>query len=66
MTLDNIRAVIATGDKYGSGFRQLLHDLRICNLSNVTDDQVQWWLTQRKECDEYDDSNNRENQNLCD
>lgn len=44
-----LKAVLACGDKHGSAIRQMLRDLKICDLSNVTDEQAQWWLEKQKE-----------------
>lgn len=44
MELSTLKAVLAQGDKHGSAIKQMLADLRICNLTNVTEKQAQWWL----------------------
>lgn len=44
MELSTLKAVLAQGDKYGSAIKQMLADLRICNLTSVTEKQAQWWL----------------------
>ena len=54
MELSTLKAVLAQGDKYGSAIRQMLADLRICDLSNVTEEQAQWWLNKQKGGDNND------------
>lgn len=44
MKLSTLQAVLARGDKYGSAIKQMLADLQICDLKNVTEEQAQWWL----------------------
>lgn len=44
MTLPLIKAVLATGDKYGSGLRDMMAWLKICHLGNVSDAQAQMYL----------------------
>ena len=48
MELSTLKAVLELGDKYGSAIRQMLADLRICDLSNVTEKQARWWLNKQK------------------
>lgn len=47
MTLDMIKQVLSMGDNKGSALRQMLKDLKICKLSNVTDEQAQYWIERR-------------------
>ena len=49
MNLGLLKRVIACGDQYGSGIRQMLSDLKICDLQNVTDEQIKWWLREKGE-----------------
>jgi len=49
MTLEMIKQVLSMGDDKGSALRQMLKDLKICKLSNVTDEQVQYWI-ERNDC----------------
>jgi hypothetical protein len=49
MNLELLKRVIACGDQYGSGIRQMLSDLKICDLQNVTDEQIEWWLREKGE-----------------
>jgi hypothetical protein len=58
MELSTLKAVLAKGDKYGSGIRQMMSDLKICDLSNVTQEQAEWWLAKQKEGEENDCDNN--------
>ena len=51
MQIELLKAVLATGDKYGSGIREMLSDLRITNLVNVTDRQAEYWLERKKKDD---------------
>ena len=44
LTLEHLQAVMATGDKYGSGLKDMLRWLKIVNLTNVTDKQVEMYL----------------------
>lgn len=44
MTLEMIKQVLSMGDSKGSALRQMLKDLKICKLSNVTDEQAQHWI----------------------
>lgn len=60
MKIETLRAVLNTGDKHGSGIRQMLADLKICDLSNVTQEQAECWLKER----EYDKQDNREDSEL--
>jgi len=49
MTLEMIKRVLSMGDNKGSALRQMLRDLKIRKLSNVTDDQAQYWI-ERNDC----------------
>lgn len=49
MNLELLKRVIACGDQYGSGIRQMLSDLKICDLQNATDEQIKWWLREKGE-----------------
>ena len=60
MELSTLKAVLAKGDKHGSGIRQMMSDLKICDLSNVTQEQAEWWLA-KKEGDKNDNDNGNEN-----
>lgn len=44
MTLEMIKRVLSMGDNKGSALRQMLKDLKICKLTNVTDEQAQYWI----------------------
>jgi hypothetical protein len=44
MTLEMIKRVLSMGDNKGSALRQMLKDLKICKLTNVTDEQAQHWI----------------------
>ena len=44
MTLPVIKTVLATGDQYGSGLRDMMAWLKICDLGNVSDAQAQMYL----------------------
>lgn len=44
MTLPVIKIVLATGDQYGSGLRDMMAWLKICDLGNVSDEQAQMYL----------------------
>ena len=59
MEISTLKAVLAQGDKYGSAIRQMLADLRICDLSNVTEKQAQWWLSKQKGGDNNDKLHNK-------
>lgn len=59
MELSTLKAILAQGDKYGSAIRQMLADLRICDLSNVTEEQAQWWLSKQKGGDNDDKPYNK-------
>ncbi len=48
MELSTLKAILAKGDKYGSAIRQMLADLRICDLSNVTEEQALAFLEKLK------------------
>ena len=48
MKIETLRAVLNTGDKHGSGIRQMLADLKISDLSNVTQAQAECWLKERE------------------
>ena len=62
MTLPLIKAVLATGDKYGSGLRDMMAWLKICDLSNVSDEQAQMYLERN---DNNDGVNNTEDKGVC-
>jgi len=49
MTLEMIKQVLSMGDNKGSALRQMLKDLKICKLTNVTDEQAQYWI-ERNDC----------------
>lgn len=48
MELQTLKAVLACGDKYGSAIREMMKDLKICDFANVTQEQAEWWLAQKK------------------
>ena len=48
MELATLKAVLEMGDKHGSAIREMLSDLRICDLVNVTEEQAQMWLKQKR------------------
>ena len=58
MTLPLIKAVLATGDKYGSGLKDMMAWLKICELGNVSDEQAQMYLERN---DKNECNNNAEN-----
>lgn len=49
MTLEMIKRVLSMGGNEGSALRQMLKDLKICKLTNVTDEQAQHWI-ERNDC----------------
>lgn len=55
--VDTLKAILAQGDKHGSALKEMLRDLKICDLTNVTQEQAEMWLA-KKEGGEYDFSNN--------
>lgn len=63
MKIELLKAVLVMGDKYGSGIREMLSDLRICDFTNVTDQQATYWLERKSKNDSNDNS---ENKKLCD
>ena len=65
MTLPVIKTVLATGDKYGSGLRDMMAWLKICNLGNVSDAQAQMYLDYLNGDDNNDDANNTEDKGVC-
>lgn len=60
MTLPVIKTVLATGDQYGSGLRDMMAWLKICNLGNVSDEQAQMYLDYLNGDDNNDCVNNTE------
>lgn len=62
MTLPLIKAVLATGDKYGSGLRDMMAWLKICDLGNVSDEQAKMYLERN---DNNDNVNNTEDKGIC-
>ena len=58
MTLDMIKRVLSMGDNKGSALRQMLKDLKICKLTNVTDEQAQYWMERNES---FGNRNNAEN-----
>ena len=64
MTLPVIKTVLATGDQYGSGLRDMMAWLKICNLGNVSDEQAQMYLDYLTGDDNNDGVNNTENQGI--
>lgn len=62
MTLPLIKAVLATGDKYGSGLKDMMAWLKICHLGNVSDAQAQMYLERNGN---NDDINNTEDKGIC-
>lgn len=57
MELDTLKAILALGDCHGSAIRKMLRDLKICDLSKVTQEQAELWLARRKA---HDGGNNSE------
>lgn len=55
MTLEMIKRVLSMGDNKGSALRQMLKDLKICKLTNVTDEQALYWI-ERNDCIEIRDN----------
>lgn len=51
MELQTLKAVLACGDKYGSAIREMMRDLKICDLTNVTQQQAEQWLVKKKRDD---------------
>lgn len=49
-------AVLNSGDKYGSAFREILEYYNISNndLSLISDDMAHQWLTKQKKGDTHD------------
>ena len=62
MTLPLIKAVLATGDKYGSGLRDMMAWLKICDLGNVSDSQAKMYLERD---DNNDGVNDTEDKGIC-
>lgn len=58
MELDTLKAILALGDCHGSAIREMLKDLKICDLSKVTQQQAELWLARRKA---HDSGNNSKN-----
>lgn len=48
MELATLKAVLEQGDKHGSAIKEMLSDLKICDLVNVTEEQAQMWLVQKR------------------
>lgn len=48
MELTTLKAVLELGDKHGSAIKEMLSDLKICDLVNVTEEQAQMWLVQKR------------------
>lgn len=48
MELDTLKAILALGDCHGSAIKEMLKDLRVCDLSSVTQQQAELWLARRK------------------
>lgn len=65
MTLPLIKAVLATGDKYGSGLRDMMAWLKICDLGDVSDTQAQMYLDYLNGDDNNDGINNTEDKGIC-
>ena len=57
MELETLKAVMACGDRHGSAIKEMLRDLKICDLSNVTQKQAEVWLAKRSA---YDGRNNKQ------
>lgn len=57
MELETLKAVMACGDCHGSAIKEMLRDLKICDLSNVTQKQAEAWLAKKSA---YDDRNNKQ------
>jgi hypothetical protein len=57
MTIDVMLAVLNSGDKYGSAFREILEYYSIPNndLSLISDDMAHQWLAKQKKGDMHDD-----------
>lgn len=47
MELDTLKAILALGDCHGSAIKEMLRDLKVCDLSNVTQQQAELWLAGR-------------------
>lgn len=62
MTLPVMKAVLATGDKYGSGLKDMMAWLKIRDLGNVSDEQARMYLERN---DNNDDINNTEDKGVC-
>lgn len=58
MEIDTLKAILALGDCHGSAIREMLRDLKICDLSNVTQEQAEMWLARRSKYDDGNDSRN--------
>lgn len=65
MTLPLIKAVLATGDKYGSGLRDMMAWLKIRHLGDVSDAQAQMYLDYLNGDDNNDGINNTEDKGIC-
>lgn len=57
MTIDVMLAVLNSGDKYGSAFKEILKYYNILNndLSLISDDMAHQWLAKQKKGDMHDD-----------
>lgn len=65
MTLPVMKTVLATGNKYGSGLKDMMAWLKICDLGNVSDAQAQMYLDYLNGDDNNDDANNTEDKGVC-
>ena len=65
MTLPVIKTVLATGDQHGSGLRDMMAWLKICDLGNVSDAQAQMYLDYLNGDDNNDGVNNTEDKGIC-
>lgn len=48
MELATLKAVLELGDRHGSAIREMLKDLKICDLTAVTEEQARMWLVQKR------------------
>lgn len=47
MELQTLKDILTCGDKYGSAIKEMMRDLKICDLTNVTQEQAEWWLAKK-------------------
>lgn len=58
MELQTLKAILACGDKYGSAIKEMLRDLKICDFTNVTQEQAEMWLAKKRGDNDVSRDNN--------